>query len=183
MTTNPFAWAFPIDGPARSACDATLLFLLRHLADRGSNALASCDSAGPGRWMQTKRDKHHRRRRGGTLTTAEDSDLWSAPPARPDRPGASMDCRCPHVWVRTEFSHQLEVEQATKTYECRECSIRLVQIADGLPGIRAGAVLDCAGQLPPLSVDACITADRPRWRKISDGVRAANWRGDAHERW
>jgi hypothetical protein len=127
------------------------------------------------------RDERHRRRQERIRATAE--RMWSAPPARPDRPGASMDCRCPHVWVRTEFSHRLEVEQATKTYECRECSIRLVRIADGLPGSEPELYCTAQGSFLPCRWDACLTADRSQWRKISDGVRAANWRGDAHEYW
>jgi hypothetical protein len=128
-----------------------------------------------------RRDQRRRRRQAKTHATAE--RVWSAPPARPDLPRASMDCRCPHVWVRTEFSPQLDVEQATKTYECRECSVRLVRIADGLPGSEPELYCIVQGSFVPCRWDACITAHRSLWRKISDGVRAENWRGDAHQHW
>lgn len=127
-----------------------------------------------------RRDERRRRRQEKARAAAE--RVWSAPPFRPDRPSADMGCQCAHVWVRTAFLHGLDVEQETKTYECRECSTRLVRIADGfLPGSEPELYCTAQGSFLPCRWDACITADRSRWRKIADGMQEMMWRGDAHE--
>ena len=128
-----------------------------------------------------KREARRRRRRDKARAIAV--RMWSVPPPRPDRPRVAMVCQCPHVWVRAPFQHGLEDEQETKTYECRECSTRLVRIADGLRGAGPEFYCTAQGSFLPCRWDGCITADRSRWRKIYDGTRAATWRSDAHQIW
>ena len=97
---------------------------------------------------------------------------------------ASMKCACPHVWVRTNFAHDLG--PTTTTYRCRSCGFLFARITDGLwddddEEFFCSPFLD--GNLIPCEWQQCVIADRSRFRRVFDRYTAANWRHNAHQIW